>query len=55
MSVTIRSLMRYRSNNAFEFAKDILPAFADALGSWLGGVVIISAICPHEGNLEMQV
>ncbi|KIL56753.1 hypothetical protein M378DRAFT_16782 [Amanita muscaria Koide BX008] len=40
---------------AFAFAKDLLPALADALGNWLNATVIIAAVCPHEGKLEMRV
>jgi hypothetical protein len=35
-------------------AKEFLPILADALGDWVGGVVVITAAMPHEGKLHLQ-
>ncbi|KAM6496222.1 hypothetical protein JOM56_008928 [Amanita muscaria] len=43
------------SETAFDLAKDLLPALSNALGNWLNATVVITAVCPHKGNLEMQV
>ncbi|KAH9952745.1 hypothetical protein BGW80DRAFT_1469325 [Lactifluus volemus] len=42
------------SENAWEMAKEFLPILADALGDWVGGVVVITAAMPHEGKLHLQ-
>ena len=47
--------MGNRADNAWKMAEELVPVLSDAIGDFLGATVVIAAVCPRNGALEMHV